>query len=162
MSETDEAMNHSVVEARRVGKTFGTQDVRVEALRDINLSIESREFARVRQVLAALSETPDLLLWTYLIFAVSNAMMPSPSDRRAWPAFLLLLALTATVLYLLGLGDVLLPGLVGPATLLFGYLGLAFSIAIGADVLFILLLFFLELLLSRLKGVRVNYDATKR
>lgn len=29
-------------------------------------------------------ETPDFWLWLYLIFAVSNAMMPSRADRKPW------------------------------------------------------------------------------
>ena len=125
------------------------------------LALESRQIAQLRQVAAALAETPDLFLWIYLVFAISNAMMPSPSDRRAWPAFLLLILVAGGLLYL-GLGDALLPGLLGPATRVFGYLGLAFSIAIGVDLLFLLLLFLLELIISRLKGVRVKYGAKER
>lgn len=33
---------------------------------------------------AQLPETPDFWLWLYLIFAVSNAMMPSAADRQPW------------------------------------------------------------------------------
>ncbi|MGE5603400.1 MAG: hypothetical protein ACM30E_10130 [Nitrososphaerales archaeon] len=33
---------------------------------------------------AALPKTPDFWLWLYVIFTVSNAMMPSASDRRPW------------------------------------------------------------------------------
>jgi hypothetical protein len=32
----------------------------------------------------ALPKTPDFWLWLYLIFAVSNAMMPSAADRQPW------------------------------------------------------------------------------
>ncbi len=31
-----------------------------------------------------LPQTPDFWLWLYLIFAVSNAMMPSAADRQPW------------------------------------------------------------------------------
>lgn len=31
-----------------------------------------------------LPETPDFWLWLYVIFAVSNAMMPSAADRQPW------------------------------------------------------------------------------
>jgi hypothetical protein len=33
---------------------------------------------------AVLPKTPDFWLWLYVIFAVSNAMMPSAADRRPW------------------------------------------------------------------------------
>jgi hypothetical protein len=40
--------------------------------------------------------TPDVLLWSYLLVAISNTMLPSTSDREAWmPAMLLF-----SVLYL--------------------------------------------------------------
>lgn len=33
---------------------------------------------------ALLPQTPDFWLWLYVIFAVSNAMMPSAADRQPW------------------------------------------------------------------------------
>jgi len=33
---------------------------------------------------ATLPQTPDFWLWLYIIFAVSNAMMPSAADRQPW------------------------------------------------------------------------------
>ncbi len=48
----------------------------------------------------ALSATPDGLLWGYLVFAVANAMMPSPSDREPLRALGIYLV-GFTVLYLL-------------------------------------------------------------
>lgn len=121
-------------------------------------AVRSGEIAVLTRALEALFRTPDFFVWLYLIFAVSNAMMPSPSDRRAWPAFLALLAAAATVLLLLRLQDALLVGLAGPATAVFGYLGLAFSLAIGVDVIFIFFIYILERLISGIKGVEVVYE----
>lgn len=36
------------------------------------------------QTVGSLPQTPDFWLWLYLIFAVSNAMMPSAADRQPW------------------------------------------------------------------------------
>lgn len=33
----------------------------------------------------------DTLLWAYLLFAISNTMLPSAADQRAWPVVLVLL-----------------------------------------------------------------------
>ena len=46
--------------------------------------------------------TADLLIWLYLLFALSNTMLPSASDWRAWPAVLLLLGALGLVLYVAG------------------------------------------------------------
>jgi hypothetical protein len=108
-----------------------------------------------------LLRTADFLAWLYLLFAVSNAMMPSASDRRAWPAFLALLGAATLLLLLVGLEDFLMAGLLGPLTLLFGYLGLAFSLTIGVNLVFMAVLAPLEQLLAWFKGVRVVYGERK-
>ncbi len=44
---------------------------------------------------------PDFWLWVYAIFVISNAMMPSPADRRPWLVAGIYLALTLGLAYLL-------------------------------------------------------------
>lgn len=124
----------------------------------LGAAVRSGEIAALTRALEELFRTPDFFVWLYLIFAVSNAMMPSPSDRRAWPAFLVLLAAVAAILFLLRLQDAVLPGLTGPVTAVFGYLGLAFSLAIGVDVIFIFIIYTFERLASAIKGVEVVYE----
>ncbi len=103
-------------------------------------------------------QTQDVFLWLYVLFAVSNAMLPSPSDRRAWPGFLLVAGGVTAVLYLFGWQDWLALRMAGPLTTLLGYVGFAFSLTIGLDILFALLISLIEWGLGRLKGVRVMYD----
>jgi len=78
---------------------------------------------------------PDFWLWFYLIFAVANAMMPSPADRRAWPAFLALVALVVVILLILGWGDWLLPRLVGASAGLAGALATTLTLTAGVNLL---------------------------
>jgi hypothetical protein len=116
---------------------------------------------QIRTVTAELEQlllTPDFFLWLYLIFAIATAMMPSQSDRRAWPAFAITLTVFSLALSFLGLFDVVAASLTRPAALMFGYLGLAFSLAIGVDLFFMLIIGTVEWLLSRLKGVSVVYN----
>lgn len=101
--------------------------------------------------------TKDFLLWLYLFFVISNAMMPSASDRRAWPTFFLILGAIFLVIYLLGLADVIFTGLLPPATAFFSYLALAFSLTILVNLLFMLLIGGLEWLMSQLRGAEVVY-----
>ena len=131
---------------------------------DVTTLTRALQSSRVDDLATALGQvftTPDFLVWLYFIFAISNAMMPSPSDRRAWPAFLLLLAATAVVLYLLKLQTMVLDGLTGPMTTVFGYLGLAFSLAIGVDLVFMLFISVVENVLSRIKGVELVYESVE-
>jgi hypothetical protein len=120
-------------------------------------AVESGQVDAVSRAAAEFFNTPFVLVWIYLIFAISNGMLPSTSDRRAWPAFIIAMLVLAVVLYLLGLSDEIISGLAGPAVTVFGYLGAAFSVAIGVDIVFMMLLASIEAIVSRLKGVNVVY-----
>lgn len=67
-------------------------------------AIASGEPALVRGALGALVDRQDFWLWFYLTFAVSSTMLPSASDRRAWPPLVLAGALALGVGLLAGAG----------------------------------------------------------
>lgn len=127
-------------------------------INSLSAAVQSDSLDVLSSALTELFTAPDFLVWLYLIFAISNAMMPSPSDRRAWPLFFILLAVAGVVLYVLDVQQVILSGLVGPITVLFGYLALAFSLAVGVDLVFIFVIYLLENLISRLRGVELVYE----
>lgn len=139
---------------------------RVFGVTDLSVAVQSGRIDTLAQAMAELLATPYILLWIYLIFAVSNAMLPSRSDRHAWPAFLLIMAVVMTVLFLIGraipIGPTGLAGDLGrPVATLFGYLGIAFSIAIAVDILFMLVIALIESILSRLRGMSVVYGRSE-
>lgn len=131
--------------------------LRVFTVTDLAAAVQTGDIDILAAALADLFSTPFILVWIYLIFAISNAMLPSRSDRKAWPAFLLMMAGLALFLYLIGLQDTLLRRLEQPVATVFGYLGIAFSISIGVDILFVIVLALLESLLSRVRGMSVVY-----
>ena len=49
-------------------------------------------------------------------------------------------------------------GLLGPVATVLGFLGLAFSLAIGVDLVFIGVIMLLEKGISRIRGVEVVYE----
>ncbi len=121
---------------------------------------ESGDIESLSRAITTLFATDDFLIWLYLIFAISNAMMPSSSDRKAWPAFALIMLALALILYVIGLQDLMIAGLAGPVATVFGYLGLAFSLTIGVDLFMILFVYILEWIISRFKGVEVVYGSS--
>jgi hypothetical protein len=143
----------------------GTAVVLLLAFRIFNVTtfgeaLQTGDAAILIEAVNMLFATGDFLLWLYLLFAISNAMMPSASDRRAWPAFIFIMIITALVLYILGLQELLLLGLAGPVATVFGYLALAFSLIIGVNLFAIFILYFVEWILSRIKGVDLVYSKT--
>jgi len=53
------------------------------------------------RALPGLWQVPDFWLWAYVVFVVSNAMMPSPSDRQPWLLAGIYLAVALGGVYLL-------------------------------------------------------------
>ena len=89
-------------------------------------------------VLAGTVRVPDFWLWLYLIFAVSNAMLPSESDMTTVRPVLIFLALLAAVLLLVG-G---IPAIPREAVQAVGgvaaYLASAFALTLAVDGIFAL------------------------
>jgi hypothetical protein len=57
----------------------------------------------VRELVASLprmANVPDAWLYFYILFAIANGMMPSASDREAWPALLLFSLMTGLLIFL--------------------------------------------------------------
>jgi hypothetical protein len=133
---------------------------RVFSVTDLAAAIQTGSIDVLTLALTSLLETNDFLVWLYLLFTITNAMLPSRSDRRAWPAFLLIMGILAAAVYLLGLQQVVVEGLAGPVTVVFGYLGLAMSLALGVDLFFMLLIYVVESVIGRIRGVSVVYGRT--
>lgn len=118
--------------------------------RQLNAELLTAEIVRI-------VTTPSTFLWLYLLFAISNSMLPSPSDRREWP-FLLLTVVTIMIgVYFLGAGDALMRDLAAPLSQLFSYLGVAFTLTILVNGIFIILILALEALFGRLLNRRIHY-----
>jgi len=92
-------------------------------------------------------------IWAYLGFAVSNTMLPSRSDLRAWPAILLFVVGTAGVVALLGMGS----AIVAPLTGALRWLAAACGLTVLIDLPFALLVLGAERLLERLRGMKIEY-----
>ena len=101
--------------------------------------------------------SPDLYLWLYAIFSISNGMLPSESDRQAWTPIVLWLAAIAAMLYLSGalsaIPDTVDRDLGGGVRLIVR----AFAYAVIVDVIMMPVIFVLEQILEALTGKRVQY-----
>lgn len=120
-------------------------------------ALQSGDGAHIAAELWDALHMPDFWLWLYLIFAISNAMLPSASDRRAWPSVLIFLGGLVAILYFIGWVPSLPPELTGFLLDALSYLNLAFALTLAVDMVFGLLILLLELLLTRLTGWRVEY-----
>ncbi|MCB0006129.1 MAG: hypothetical protein KDE04_06730 [Anaerolineales bacterium] len=142
---------------------FGTIAVLLISLRVFNIEAfasawQAGSLALMVEAGRGLWQTSDIFVWVYLFFAISNAMMPSASDRKAWPTFGLILAALLTLFYFIDFRDIILDSLSEWATLIFVNLALAFTLTIVADLLFILLIALFEWVVSSVRGQSVDYS----
>jgi len=104
-----------------------------------------------------MTRAADFWFWLYLIFSVSNSMLPSASDRRAWLPLAVGLALLLGVLVYAGFGALLREALLGPVEAALRSLALAFTLTLALDLLLAPCLWLVEQGLMRLTGLRVEY-----
>ena len=116
-------------------------------------ALVERDWPAVMDGLHEVIQAPGMWIWAYLAFAISNTMLPSRSDMRAWPAIVLFLAIVAGLVVLLDLGSALMGPLVG----VLRWLAVACGLTVLIDLPFALTILVLERAIGRLKGMRVEY-----
>ncbi len=77
-------------------------------LDELLAALHASDMTAIRHALQRLGSTPDFYLWLYVLFAISNAMWPTPADRQGWPLLLGVLAAVVAYLVVIGTGEVLL------------------------------------------------------
>lgn len=107
--------------------------------------------------LRASLRAPDGMVWLYLLFSVSNAMLPSESDRQPWLPVLLFLSIVVAALYATGASLVLPNVLKEWVQSGIAYLALAFALALAVDIPVALLLIVVEKLGRVILGRYVRY-----
>lgn len=115
---------------------------------------------QIVELIAALPHaltTPDFWLLLYLIFAISNGMLPSESDRQAWKPMLIWFGAIAALLYLSGLLSNIPAQLDEGIALAVRWIVRAFILTCLVDLFFIPLLFILEKTLETITHKRVHY-----
>ncbi len=99
--------------------------------------------------------TKDIWIWLYLLFAISNTMIPSASDRKAWPALVIVLAVVIFSVLLLGLGEALWSEINKPVSAAASFFGLAFTVALFMDIIALPIVFLFKSFIARLRNVKL-------
>lgn len=120
-------------------------------------AVTSGDVAAMAQKLLASLRSADAFIWLYLVFAVSNSMMPSASDRRAWLPVTILLALIGLALYYFGVAPMVVQSAGESVAVGVRVVASAFSITIGVNLLIVPMIWLTEKLLARFTGLKINY-----
>jgi hypothetical protein len=100
---------------------------------------------------------PNFWLWVYLIFSVSNAMLPSESDRQAWLSLALYCGVAVVVLYGFGLLQEVSSPLSGFFFTALSHLTFAFLLTAVVDLVVIVIVVLSERAVMIVTGKKVEY-----
>jgi hypothetical protein len=96
-------------------------------------------------------------LWLYLVFSISNGMLPSQSDRQAWTPVLIWLGIISVLAYALGIIQSVPDAITLGAAQMISLLVRAFVLACIVDVIFAPIIWLLEKILETLTQRRIQY-----
>mgnify|MGYP001200662428 CR=1 FL=1 len=108
--------------------------LRILELDQVALAFVRGDWAVALDGLVQVLQSADLLIWVYVLFALSNTMMPSASDRRAWPLVGVLLVALGVGLYYTGMGAVLQSAVGQGMASGVRVIATAFTVTIGVDL----------------------------
>jgi hypothetical protein len=100
---------------------------------------------------------PDFWLWTYLLFAIANRMLPSPADREPWKPVIVFLILLSIVVIGAGWTPRVSPEAGNTIQDVLGFLLYAFTLTVAIDVIVALLLAVVESIAVIIRQERVPY-----
>jgi hypothetical protein len=100
----------------------------------------------------------DAWIWLYLIFAISNAMLPSESDRESLMPVVAFIALGLAVIVAAGWSSMLLANLAQPIEATLSLLLIAFGITVFVDTGFVGLIALLKLVLGAVTQRRLENE----
>jgi hypothetical protein len=114
--------------------------------------LSSGQLEDVGAAVNLLTSTPDFWLWVYLLFAISNTMMPRFENLRGGRIILIIIAVILVALFVLGVGDDVVvsasAALNNGASILAG----AFAVIIGFNLVMVAILGTVEAIIERITG----------
>ncbi len=99
----------------------------------------------------------DFWLWLYLVFTISNAMMPSAKDREPWGPAIAFILIVVSVGYFTGLISNIPPSVVRVAKNWAESLAWSLGFTCGVDLAWALFLGFIERIIELITGRRIIY-----
>jgi hypothetical protein len=107
---------------------------------ELTTVMSGQGLAGILDGLARMMQVADFWLWLYLIFAISNAMLPSESDMSTIRPVLIFLGIAAAVVLIVTGIPSIPPAVVAGVNAVAGYLVAAFGLTMAVDAAFMALI----------------------
>lgn len=109
-----------------------------------------------------LVNTPNFWFWLYLLFVISNGMIPTKEDRQGWWLILAVIGGLTLILIIIGSDQVITETLAGPVRENLQLVNTSLVIILGLDIFAIIVLRTVENIFERIRGYRVNYHTGEK
>jgi hypothetical protein len=126
-------------------------------MEDLMAALAAADITLIGKAVQNLASTPDFYLWLYLMFAIGNAMLPTPADREGWPLLFAVFVVIIAILVIIGTGDVLLKTFTGPVAHGVDLLTTAFATVLVVEVSGIIIIGFAEEIAERITKRKFYY-----
>ncbi len=120
-------------------------------------SLASNDLNTISAAFGTLLSRPDFPLWFYLLFAISNTMLPSREDRRGWLVIIGLVVGVLIGLVAIGLQNAVIKWLSGPLMQALSLLSTVFVTVLVVDCIVAVILFVVEAVMERVTHRQAPY-----
>lgn len=125
------------------------------SLESLWIAAQNLDLDAVISVLGNIIKIQDFWLWFYLTFTVSSTMLPSASDRRAWPSLAIVLIIILTLALFSGAGPWMVETIAPWFNSALRALNVVFAISLIMHVLLLPPIWSMRRLLEKLLGLTV-------
>ncbi|RMG73094.1 MAG: hypothetical protein D6711_11660 [Chloroflexi bacterium] len=126
------------------------------------VTAQSGTLDSVRVAINQLINVPDFWLWAYLLFTITNTMMPEPDVLRKWWWLFGILVLAMIPLFIIGVGDEIIgAALAGPVITVLNTLSAAFTVMIFFNIIGVILLALIENTIEYITGDSATFKNGK-
>jgi hypothetical protein len=109
-----------------------------------------------------LFNTPNFWFWLYILFVISNGMIPTKEDRQGWWLIFAIIGGLTIILLAIGSHQVVTDTLAGPVRESLQLVNTSLAIILGLDIVVIVILRTVENIFERIRGYRVNYHTGEK
>jgi hypothetical protein len=125
-------------------------------------TIGTGKMSDVTEGIRLIASAPDFWLWIYLLFTISNTMMPNIKDLRGWRTIIIVVVIVSLSFAILGAGNQLVVTiLAGPITNALYVLASTFAIIIAIDLFVTGVLGTIEAVIERITGDSATFENGK-
>ena len=122
-------------------------------------ALATLELSRILDTLQMNLNRPDFWVWFYLMVVVSSTMLPSSSDRRAWMPLSLMVVVSISIGFIIGVGPWMMEQIENRVAEMFRSLAIVFGMSASVHLAVLIPAWVVRKVLTKITGYQVRTTA---